>query len=390
MRILIEFFDNTILKNMTGVMSVRPDIAAFFYDKRTVDHRRVTEVCEACRRYVPDLKYELVSTDLTDPEIIGNRLRQYIRENAGDDIIMDITGGSDIVHFASYHAGREEDIEILYSDIERGRLRSFGKGDYLFGSMHVDLETLVSGVQGKIISSTDENYLEKNREALRNTAYVLLSNISQWSQACYYFQKKMEYNRETGSFHFKNRGSDNVPSKKIMFAFADNELIRDLTYDNARLEFRIKDKYIMDSLTTFGVWLELYTYYAALKVKEFTDVRTSVKIDWFRKDLNENVDNELDVTAVLGLKPVIMSCKSSEKSATVEALNELYVVSRRLGGEFTAPLLVTLADTRNAKTALRKKGRDMGIAVIGSDEILSNDYPGILLKKISEIKKGIF
>ncbi|MBQ9828137.1 MAG: DUF1887 family protein [Lachnospiraceae bacterium] len=390
MRILIEFFDNTILRNMTGVMSVRPDIAAFFYDRKTGDHRRVTEVCEACKKYVPDLKYELINVDMTDVAGLENRIRQYVAENYMDEIIMDITGGNDLSHFASYHVGREEDLEIIYADIAAGKLRSFGKGDSSFGQMHVDLETLVTGVQGKVISSTSDHYLERNREALRETAKVLLSNISQWSQACYYFQKKMETNRENGSLHFRNKGVDNVPSKKIMYAFADNELIRDLTYDNARLEFTMKDSYIRDSLTTYGVWLELYTYYAAQSVKEFTDVRTSVKIDWYRKDMNENVDNEIDVTAVMGLKPVIISCKSSEKSATAEALNELYVVSRRLGGDFAEPALVTMANTTNARLGLKKKGREMGIAVIGEDEILSKDFPGILLRKISENKKGIF
>ncbi len=390
MKVLIEFFDNTILKNLTGVISIKPDVAAFFYDKKGDDHKRALECFDACKRYVPGLRYELIGVDYSNINEVGNRLSQYLDENINDEMIIDVTGGSDIVHFAAFHIAKEKNRDILYSDIPNGRIRGFGKEDYIFSRTPVDIDTLVTGVQGRIISQTDEKYLLKNKDALEATGRVLLSNINQWSQACYYFQKKMEYNRETGSYHFRSKGQGDVPSVKIMEAFADTELIKNYSYNNARLEFNIKDNYIMDSLTTFGVWLELHTYFAALQIPELSDVRTSIKIDWYRKDANENVDNELDVTAIMGLRPVIMSCKSSEKAASAEALNELYVVSRRLGGEYSIPVLVSLADTRGGKFGLRKKGREMGITVIGEEEILSKDFPDILIKKITENKKGFF
>ena len=63
MKILIEFYDRSVLKNMVAALSLQPDYLTFFYDKEMFDTFEIYSTYLACKKYLPALKFELRSVD---------------------------------------------------------------------------------------------------------------------------------------------------------------------------------------------------------------------------------------------------------------------------------------------------------------------------------------
>ena len=96
-------------------------------------------------------------------------------------------------------------------------------------------------------------------------------------------------------------------------------------------------------LQNHGIWLELFAYVSAKRSGLFSDVRTSVLVDWDGSEYNnKGTRNEVDVLAVHNVTPVFISCKMGVP--TPLALSEIKMLSDKFGGERTQTVLLTAAD----------------------------------------------
>ena len=131
-----------------------------------------------------------------------------------------------------------------------------------------------------------------------------------------------------------------------------------------RVRFSFADGQIRTWLRDVGSVLELYVWKACLRSGSYQDVRVSVVVDWEGQNTRDGVSNEIDVVAVRGIKPVFISCKTSE--IRTEALNELAILRDRFGGEVARAIIVSAEPTR---TVTRNRAAELDIEVIDLDEL---------------------
>lgn len=388
MKILIEFYHKNILENIVAVLGTKPDRVMFYFDPMYFTKTAVYDTFLACRKYIPYLKLEAGTFDSSDFWGLEDKLGRYIEAFESDEVMIDLTGGNELAAVAAYRCFEKSALSLVCADIRHFRLFSISHPGRRFGVQSLDFTDIVEAAGGRIIASADEAYLEKNRENLYATACKILEHTSEWSEACTFLQKHSAGIRSGSSRHFSaepvTRGRKTVPDEKLMHFLARTHMIRNLSMSGGRVEFDYKDRESLNLLTTYGVWLEFFTYYALKGSDKFHDVRNSLKVDWNRNDGQDIIGNEIDVTAMFGWVPVIISCKMSENATDADALNELYAVSHRASRGHVIRVLVTYSNIKERRMGIYLKAKEMGIIVLDESDLRRPDFPKRLERAICQ------
>ena len=107
-------------------------------------------------------------------------------------------------------------------------------------------------------------------------------------------------------------------------------------------------------------------------------------MDWNRNDTQDIIGNEIDVTAMYGCIPVVVSCKMSENATDADAVNELYAVSHRISPGHVIQVLVTWSDIKQKRQGIYMKAKEMGISVMDKEDIRHGDFPAKLERAICQ------
>ncbi|HIT07251.1 MAG TPA: DUF1887 family protein [Candidatus Scybalocola faecipullorum] len=388
MKILIEFYDRSVLKNMVAALSLQPDYLTFFYDKEMFDTFEIYSTYLACKKYLPALKFELRSVDYHDYPMIESKIGQYILDNCDNNICIDLTGGSELMTIAGYNAGKNANVQVFFSDIYKSEVVRLTQNGPKYRSLPFTLEDIIEAGGGKLSGFTPTDWLTKHKKELYAMSKKVLASPKAWSDTCRFFQKTRGQ-KTSNPLHFEvslNHTASNagLPDKRMLYSCQSCRLIQNLLYTKQRLSFDFTFRRAAEYMSSYGVWLELFSYYEMLKIPKIRDVKTSIKIDWNRRDDIEIIGNEVDVTAMYGCRPVVVSCKQSTNPVSADALNELYVVARRIGGKYSIPILITRSDIKHEHSGIYMKAREMKMHVLDASDILSQDFCLRLGRIISE------
>lgn len=388
MKILIEFYDRSVLKNMVAALSLQPDYLTFFYDKEMFDTFEIYSTYLACKKYLPALKFELRSVDYHDYPMIESKIGQYILDNCDNNICIDLTGGSELMTIAGYNAGKNANVQVFFSDIYKSEVVRLTQNGPKYRSLPFTLEDIIEAGGGKLSGFTPTDWLTKHKKELYAMSKKVLASPKAWSDTCRFFQKTRGQ-KTSNPLHFEvslNHTASNagLPDKRMLYSCQSCRLIQNLLYTKQRLSFDFTFRRAAEYMSSYGVWLELFSYYEMLKIPKIRDVKTSIKIDWNRRDDIEIIGNEVDVTAMYGCRPVVVSCKQSTNPVSADALNELYVVARRIGGKYSIPILITRSDIKHEHSGIYMKTREMKMHVLDASDILSQDFCLRLGRIISE------
>lgn len=395
MRLLIEFYHRNVLENIIAPQGLAPDCVMYFYDPAVVSHYDVFNTYYACKKYTPHLQLELGTYSSKDYKVIDQKLEQYLRQNNTDELCIDLTGGNELTAVASYRWAQELGIPLVYTDPRQQVIKDLADQTRVLGYPTFEFADIIEAAGGRMLGVSDAKYLAKERESLQRMTQKILANVPVWSKTCAYFQKHSVKNRTNNDFYFSgkldrnNEGYGKFPNEDLMYEFQRQRLIEHLKLNGERIEFDYRNRLSMEYMASFGVWLELHTYYAVLDVPDIADVQTSVKLDWNRMDQQDIVGNEIDVTAIYGSCPVIISCKLSENGTDASALNEIYTVSRRIGGDYAIPILVTYSEIKSRRTGLYMKAKEMGIVVMDKTDIMGPNFTAKLEKSICHYPQSV-
>ena len=379
MRLLIKFYHKNILEDIIAPLGLNPEILVFYYDPKFYTHSAVYSTYIACKKYIPHLKLEIGTYSFGDTKGLEDKLTALVDAYKNDEIILDLSGGNELTSIAAYRCHAQSHLQLVYSDVYTGKIYWIDSKKTL-SCPKFDMVDIIGAVSGKLISYSDDDYLEKHKSNLSQMAQHIIDNQKAWSDTCYYFQKHTTSYRLSGDMHFHeeysthNKMRNQAPDIDLLYAFNRFGIISNLKVTKTNISFDFKDEHSMDYLTTYGIWLELLTYYAMKSSSYFHDVHTSMKLDWNRNDDYEIIGNEVDGTAMYGCIPILISCKMSEKSTDADAINELYTVSHRMSRGYAIRVLVTYSDIKKNRMGLYLKAKEMGIIVMDRSDLMRSDF----------------
>lgn len=387
MKVLIEYYDKDVLKNIMAPLTLKPDRVVYLYDRGMQDMTVFTSL-ETCFRAHMETKLETVPIDNSSIEQIRLSTRRVMQRYAGEDCTLELTGGSELMMIGGYQAGKEMSARLLHTDLVRRCIKDVETEEQVAQTATLTLDDFLNAKGACLMGESHRPPQPEKYDAIRDMARYLFTHLSEWKSTCAYLQSiaarglphelYMEFRRRV---HIKN-GRVVTPDKEVMKEFQRLGFIRNLIMDQNWVRFSfcsIEDKQYCIS---YGVWLELYVYIGAMLSGVFDDVKLGTMIDWDVYDGVRMGGNEIDVVLMDDSLPVFISCKL--RDADTAALNELLIAKKRLGGWFSKGVIVTFSKEKRSGTGTYQRSKVLGLEMLDADDILAEDFPMRLVKAIRE------
>lgn len=375
MQTLIELFDKRPIANVLGTEMFRPERTVFLCDKEISENRALQQ---KLKNYFKQrgLETQILfrETATLNAASVKRALETVVQQYP--DCALDISGGSDAALFAGGLLCAEQPLPVFtysrkrntFFDIQNAPFAHNVLCDVLLSAPDCFAAAGGSVRQGRVDNAVLEQYVEQ----IDGFFKLFLKYRHQWQRIVSYLQRVSPTPRE-GPISLSVVAPWQVKGDRGILT-ANEEALRDLCemgflrelelLPGEQVRFSFADAQIRAWLRDVGSVLELYVWKACVKSGSYQDVRVSVVVDWDGQNTRDGVSNEIDVVAVRGIKPVFISCKTSE--IRTEALNELAILRDRFGGEVARAIIVS---AERACTVTRNRAADLDIEVVDLDEL---------------------
>lgn len=388
MKVLIEYYDKDVLKNIMAPLTLRPDKVIYLYDRGMEDMSVFRSLITCFEKSLPHLAVEYYPVEITTVEKLRIATRRVVERYGAENCTLELTGGSELMMIAGYKAGIETGIRMVHTDLVRRCITDIETDEKLADTVTLTLENFIDAKGACFMGESHRPPKPEQYEAIQEMARYLFRHLKDWKVTCSWLQTvaartlphelHMESRRET---HMKN-GKAVAPAVHILEQLEEKGFIRNLQVTKERVQFdfcTIEDRQYGIS---YGVWLELYVYVAAADSGAFDDVKLGTMIDWNVYDGLTIGGNEIDVMLMDDSLPVFISCKL--RDADTAALNELLIAKKRLGGWFSKGVIVTFSKEKQEKTGTYERCKELGLEMLDERDILAEDFQERLVKSIRE------
>lgn len=294
-------------------------------------------------------------------------------KNGDNEVFFDITGGEAIPLVAFGILSTETDTPIHYFNINSNKLMEQDDGAELEISKAVPrrqaeftVEMLVELRGGAIKTTAMKGFkdADQNDREAADVIALFKRHTADWSKLiaamhtcledCGGGVFRIDNNKVTGHFH----SSFVRPLRNFLGELRDCGMILSAGNNNDDESFRFADASMKSYLTEEGAALEIMT---CMELREkYGQAQAGVMIDWDGTvDAGYDVVNEIDVIALDGFVPVIVSCKCGNQ-ANKDAIYELETVARKFGGKFARKMLVSV---KNMSPVDKERAAEMDIDV---------------------------
>lgn len=402
--VIVEFFDQTPIKNMVSTLANAPERVVFVGEMSRMKKQEAAfqRFLSAIGNTTTELEYRGVKVHALH-EIVAV-LESVVQDYPG--CCFDLAGGDDLTMVAIgvvYERYRAQGVELHQYNIRNGNIYDCdlnGKtASGIIPNLTVEQNIILHG--GCIVSSAqresgtyDWNFDEEFTRDIQVMWDICRTNPGGWNHQITMLDEMQQFSSYSADgLHFsvdipqvtgyfkKRRLSMNL--KGIFYALEKEKLISGLENKGDRFRLVFKNGQIKRCLTKAGTILELRTYLIAHTLTEadgsprYHDVMTGVFIDWDgtvhdQKETAVDTENEIDLILMRGLVPVFVSCKNG--AVEEGELYKLNTVANRFGGAYARKLLIgtTLGKSGRGKQYFLERAKDMQIQVLDNVHELSD------------------
>lgn len=376
--ILINQIDAHNECNIIATKKFNPKKVLFIYKEENKD--LLDSLKKYYNNYLPNIDF--IDSMIKEGDI--SALNNIINENKNKKIMVNLTGGSRINSLQLLNTCNNNNIQSVYIDIKNKSLYTFDNEVNIVNEEFedLDLEKLIKASGGEVIVNTTDL---SNKEDLITLTKAIYKNLDLWH----------EYKQRLYDSNVFLHDSENSKIIKINLSLLSKKEF-DLLYsilsklknmggieyskeNNDIIKVTFQNEYLKSFIFKSGTWLEVATKNIINEIKEIDEVKSGVMFLW--NDKSKKVKNEVDVIAVRDSVPICISCKDSDKY-NEDALNELDVYSKQLGGESAYKILVATKDP--IKLSVKDRAREMGIGLIifdGNEEIFKRNIISFIKNK---------
>ena len=382
MNVLVELYDKEPVENILSACIFRPELVVFVCDVKDNTLRKERAVYRFFQSHGLTTKARFYYIDTTDVSLIMKLLRAIRKDYP--DCVFDCSGGKDLVLLTTGIFCHENRVPAYYIDIDSGRFINLIGCEVLrsdFSMPELRAEDIFALAGAKLVGSghfRDDVLDNAFEQDVLNVWQLIIQKPRNWHQTAGFLQAAGSGHPEGSlGIHAKTQIRVNAEmtacaDEGFLYDLEREGVIHSLSFYNGRVEFVYKSDLMRRCLQNHGIWLELFAYVAAKQSGLFSDVRTSVLVDWDGTEKSSRgTRNEVDVLAVHRITPVFISCKMGVP--TPLALSEIKIISEKFGGERTKTVLLTAADVEKKSPAVAQRARDLGIYLLDVRKMESGD-----------------
>lgn len=388
MKVLIEYYDKDVLKNIMAPLTLRPDRVVYLHDKGMTDRNVFRSLRTCFEKSMPHILVENVPVDIGSVEKLRAATRRIIDRYGAENCTLELTGGSELMMIAGYKAGRETGMQMVHTDLIGRCINDVETDEKVADTVTLTLENFLDAKGAELMGESHRPPGPEKYEPIRKMAQYLFRNLKEWKGTCGWLQTVAsrglphELTIDSPKTVTMKNGRDVWAGEEVLRELQKNGFIEDLQLAKDRVSFRFCSMEDKQYCISYGVWLELHVYVAAASSGVFDDVKLGTMIDWDIYDGTRMGGNEIDVVLMDDSLPVFISCKLRE--ADTAALNELLIAKKRLGGWFSKGLIATFSKEKKENTGTYLRCQELGLEMLDERDILAEDFSDRLVRAIRE------
>ena len=391
MKTLVELYDERPIENVLASEVFRPERTVYLCPAEIIRDKALQEKLRSYYRHC-GLTTELVflESSMYYSDKLLRQLRSVVEKY--EDCVLDITGGTDAALFACGQLCAERNIPAFTYSRRRNRFYSIHNAAFAENLpctiLHnvEDCFLMAGGAlrEGRVDNAILSGYLPSFDPFFR----LYLRYRTQWTTVVKYIQQSSQTEKGVTA-PLRVEAPYTVKGDRGTRIDAPGSCLRDLErlgflqeveISREQVSYTFKDAQVRAWLRDTGSVLELYIYKACLDAGLFNDVRTSAVVDWEGDGRQDNVTNEIDVMAMRGVLPTLISCKTCE--IDTDALNELAILRDRFGGHGAKAAIVTTQFCRNIT---RRRAAELGVDVIDLNDLRQGEIAELIRSMMQKV-----
>lgn len=371
-RILINLFDTHNENGLIAIDKFKPDKVIYLIDDTKND--LYEQIYECYKRMFNNVIFENFKIKNGDINSINELINSI-----NDEIIVNVTGGERINSLILLNVALSKKCNIIYIDILTKTIYRFGsnlsKSNEEISDFYISDILKASG--SEIIMDSTELSNDKDVICITKKIYENLDVWYKYKKALYNTQAFIHdyFNENRITVNLKYLNAEEIKLLRICLDYLHK--LKSISYEENKniIEVIFLNRYIKGFIFKSGTWLEILTNIVVNEIREIDEVKNGVTFLW--KEQKGKIRNELDILAVKDSVLICISCKDSEKYDE-NALNELEVYSKRIGGKNIKKILV--ATKPPCKKCVYERAKAMGIHLV----IVDSDI-NVFRKNLSNI-----
>ena len=373
MKTLIELYDERPIENVLGTEMFHPEETILICPPEIDADKALKKSLEDYFRYRGcPVKLTFVPVSLLDAEKVAKKLRQVLETH--EDCAIDIAGGTEAALFAA--GAVSGDLPVYTYSRKKNtffEIRNAPFARSLPCTIRLDAKSCFLMAGGTLLPGREDNKkLKTMLPQIDNLFEVFGEYRNIWNRQISYIQKISSSESGVltadGALTEKADHGHVTADTGLLKSLEKAGLILDLSCSSEHVHFRFPDTMTRFWLRDIGSVLELQVYRACLAADCFDDVVLSAVVNWEGgANQRDGVTNEIDVLAVRGIRPVFISCKTSE--IKTEALNELAILRDRFGGKGSRAIIATSAPGGSGRVPMRRRASELGIEVLEWEDL---------------------
>ncbi len=373
MKTLIELYDERPIENVLGTEMFWPEETIFICPPEVAEDQTLKSSLEKYFRHRNcSVRLTFVPVSLLDAEKVARTLQKIL--DTYEDCAIDISGGTDAALFAAGTAAGNHPV-YTYSHNKNTffEIRNAPFARDLPCTIRLDTESCFLMAGGTLLPGREDNRKLKNRLTEIDRLFRIFGNYRNiWNRQISYIQKissSLPGILEADGRRTEKADHGSVTADEgLLRELSEAGLIKDLVCGDEEIHFAFPDDMVRFWLRDIGSVLELQVYRACVEAACFDDVVLSAVVNWQGgASQRDGVTNEIDVMAVHGVRPVFISCKTSE--IKTEALNELAILRDRFGGKDSRAIIVTSTTGGSSRDPMHRRAAELGIEVLEWEDL---------------------
>lgn len=362
---LVNLLDNHNENSLVAINKLNPNKVIYITSKETQELYKDIEEYHKKNFYNIEIQSIIINEgDIDNIQLILNKLSK-------NDTVINITGGKRINSLILLQEALLKGFRAIYIDVLNKQWYNFDDKLTIskdeFKDIYIEDMLNITGAD-LVMDSSD---LSEKEDIVKLTKNIY-DNLDIW----YKYKQKLhdtvifihDYeNNKKVNVNINNLKSDEVDILVKCLDYMKN--INGIEYkrNETQIEIFFLNDYLKGFIFKSGTWLEVLTNIVIREITEIDEVKSGVVFLW--REGEQRVRNELDVLAIKDSVLICISCKDSEKYDE-NALNELDVYSKRLGGNNAKKILV--ATKAPCKECINDRAKAMGINLVILDKDINN------------------
>ena len=377
---LINIIDDFNYHNIVASLQVKPKSVVFIYKGSRKEKEILSDLKTFYNEKIPQINF--CSCIIEEVNMLS--LEELLDNYDKNKTLVNISGGTKLQSLYLYKAAQNKEFKSIVIHEEKDEMLEIKERDVLL--IQDNLEDLlvfdyVKSSGGKILK--DESEFVKD-EGIKKIINYVLENYEDWKILKKVFVNPNIIKHSESNPYLINisLSSSNNYEKNILTKFVNHmnkeKITKEINRNKNLITLKFNTREIKNFLFKTGSWLEVLTHEIVNDINSIKDVKSGVVFLW--DENNHHVKNEIDVLATSAEKLFYISCKDTSHYDE-DTLNELYVYSKKIGGEQVKKILVTTSDPNKTSTFSRAKEMDIEIVIFKGN---MQDFKNKLKKAIEE------